>query len=313
MHHIDEPSGCFRDRVKEDPQVEPIDVIMLTLDAENFLEKSLYTVFREIPVSRLIICDGGSKDKTLEILKKFPRVELHVKPDLKTTGKALEYLISLTNTEWFVLVDSDIELGKGWYDEMKKYQSKYDVIENSKSLLGYHFYREDTEKLEENSRAQDQCHLIKKSAMKNYHCDDDFMWRFTDYLIRQVSEDAGYKYGKASTTHHIHHETERIPYSSDSEKNFSKIVFTEPKVIVTDKDKARLYDIKHAKAVVKYLDPNHKLIKKNKNFNDLIKILDRKWIEENGPKWLERYDKGSSMNLGLKKFVKKKLLKKSKR
>ena len=86
MHHIDEPLGCFLDRAKEDSRLESIDVIMLTLDAENFLEKSLYTVFREIPVNRLIICDGGSKDKTLEILKKFPRVELHVKPDLKTTG-----------------------------------------------------------------------------------------------------------------------------------------------------------------------------------------------------------------------------------
>lgn len=313
MNHIDEPLGCFLDRAKEDSRLESIDVIMLTLDAENFLEKSLYTAFREIPVNRLIICDGGSKDKTLEILKKFPRVELHVKPDLKTTGKALEYLISLTQTEWFVLVDSDIELGKGWYDEMKKYQSKYDVIENSKALLGYHFYREDTEKLEENSRAQDQCHLIKKEAMKNYHCDDDFMWRFTDYLIRHVSENAGYKYGKASSTYHIHHETERIPYSSDSEKNFSKIVFNEPKVIITDKEKARLYDIKHAKAVVKYLDPNHITVKKKVSFDDLIKILDRKWIEENGPKWLERYDKGSSMYLGIKRFINKKLLKKSKR
>ena len=303
MNHIDEPLGCFLDRAKEDSRLESIDVIMLTLDAENFLEKSLYTVFREIPVNRLIICDGGSKDKTLEILKKFPRVELHVKPDIKTTGKALEYLISLTQTVWFVLVDSDIELGKGWYDEMKKYQSKYDVIENSKSLLGYHFYREATKKLEENSRAQDQCHLIKKEAMKNYQCDDDYMWRFTDYLIRQVSESAGYKYGKASTTNHIHHETERTPYSSDSEKNFSKIVFNEPKVIITDKEKARLYDIKHAKAVVKYLDPENPAVRHNKGMGYLIRVLERNWVKENGPKWLNVYDNTSLTKLKIRRFI----------
>jgi len=303
LNHIDEPLGCFLDRVKEDSRLESIDVIMLTLDAENFLEKSLYTVFREIPVNRLIICDGGSKDKTLEILKKFPRVELHVKPDIKTTGKALEYLFSLTQTVWFVLVDSDIELGKGWYDEMKKYQSKYDVIENSKSLLGYHFYREATKKLEENSRAQDQCHLIKKEAMKNYHCDDDYMWRFTDYLIRQVSENAGYKYGKASTTNHIHHETERTPYSSDSEKNFSKIVFNEPKVIITDKEKARLYHIKHAKAVVKYLDPENSAVRHNKGMGYLIRVLERNWVKENGPQWLKVYDNTSLTKLKIRKFI----------
>ena len=82
MNHIDEPLGCFVDRAKEDSKLESIDVVMLTLDAENFLEKSLYTVFREIPVNRLIVCDGGSKDKTLEILKTLKREEMWVRePD----------------------------------------------------------------------------------------------------------------------------------------------------------------------------------------------------------------------------------------
>ena len=55
-------------------EMESVDVILPTLDAGNFLESCLYTVFKEIPVNNLIVCDGGSKDNTIEILKNFPRV-----------------------------------------------------------------------------------------------------------------------------------------------------------------------------------------------------------------------------------------------
>ncbi|MGH9878812.1 MAG: glycosyltransferase family A protein, partial [Nitrososphaerales archaeon] len=65
MKYIDNSSLCFSDRSKVEPNLDPIDVVMLTLDAENFLERSLNTVYREIPVRRLLICDGGSKDETI--------------------------------------------------------------------------------------------------------------------------------------------------------------------------------------------------------------------------------------------------------
>ena len=82
----------------------------MTLDAETFLEKSLYSVYGEVPVKRLIVCDGGSKDSTIKILENFPRTVVHVKSELKTGAKSLEFLILQVKTDWFVLVDSDIEL-----------------------------------------------------------------------------------------------------------------------------------------------------------------------------------------------------------
>lgn len=307
MKYISKPSGSFTDRKETEPNLEPIDVIIPTLDADNFLERCLYTVFKEIPVRKLFICDGGSKDKTVEILKKFPRVELHVRPDIRTTGKSLEFLISLVKSNWFVLMDSDLELDRSWYDKIIKHKKEYDVIENSKVVLAYHMYREDKFRLDPDARSSGMCHLVKKEAVQNYRCDDDYMWRFTDYLFRQSVEESGYKYGKISSTHYVHNETERIQYKSDDEKNFQKIVLTEPKYVIIDKAKAEKYNLKHAKAIVKYLDPQNTSVRKNKGFSNVIKLLDRKWIEEHGPKWLEIYDKRNlnSSRYTLRKFLSK--------
>jgi len=303
LKFIERPIGQFIDRKKNEPQLEPIDVIMSTLDAENFLEKSLYSIYREIPVRKLIICDGGSKDDTIKILKSFTRVELYVKPEIRTTGKVIEFLISHTETEWFVIIDGDIVLGEGWYDEMKKHRDKIDVIENSQMILAYHMYQDFKNKLEKNARAQDLCHLIKRKAIENYQCDDDYMWRFTDYLLRQTAEKSGFSYGKVNTTYHIHNETERIPYESDNEKNFQKIILKKPEYVIIDKKKEEEANIKHAKAVVKYLDPENPAVRHNKGMGYLIRVLERNWVKENGPQWLKVYDNTSLTKLKIKRFI----------
>jgi len=286
LKYIDKPLGCFVDRHVNEPNLETDDVIMLTLDAEDFLEKSLYTIYREIPVRKLFVCEGGSKDQTLEILKKFPRIEIHVRPDFNTTGKALEFLLSLVETEWFVIVDADIELFSGWYDEMSKYRDSYDVLENSRRLRGYHFYREDKRKLQEDCRALDFCHIMRKSAVKNFHCEDDYMWRFTDILLRQVVENSGFKYKKIDTASHLHNETEVMRYSSDDTKNYEKIVFTEPQYVITNQKKLNDWKIKHAKAVVKYLDPDHPIVTAMNMGDEVLTIIhDMEWVAKNGPKW----------------------------
>lgn len=305
MYFIEKPVGEFVDRKLLDNTLQSIDVIMLTLDAGFFLEKSLFSVFKEIPVNNLIICDGGSKDKTVEILKKFPRTEIYVKPEIKTTGKALEFLFSNVKTEWFVIIDSDIELEEGWYSKMLEHSNVYDVIENGKRINAYHFYREQKSKLEEDKRSLDFCHLVRKESVKEYHCDDDYMWRFTDILFRQEIEDKGYKYGKVNTTLHVHHETERIPYQSDNEKNFQEIKFSEPEIIINNQKKLEQLMIKHAKAAVKYLDPDYPMVKNDRSYEKMIGLLEREWIEENGVKWLKRYDAMSSKSFMIRGRIRK--------
>ena len=306
MKNIDKPISTFVDRHIQEPALEHVDVIMLTLDAENFLEVCLYSAYKEIPIRKLIVCDGGSKDQTIEILKNFPRVELFIRPDIKTTGKCCEFLFSKTETDWYVFLDSDLVLSPGWYDEMCKSKDKFDVIENSRRTLAYHNYKEDLEKLNINSRAGDLCHLIKKSALENYRCDDDYMWRHTDEYVRQVIEKNGFKYGKSDSTHHTHHEIPGIRYSSDPEKNFSQIIFKETELIILDQKKFERWQLNHAKAVVKYLDPKNRLLT-NIEYSLLIKNLDRKWIKQTNPEWLERYDMIHSLKFRFQFYGKIKL------
>lgn len=282
--------------------MEPIDVVMLTLDADSFLERCLYSAYREIPIRKLLVCDGGSKDETHSIFGKFPRVELFVRPDIRTTGKGLEFVFSKVETEWCVILDADIELAAGWFDEMSKSKDAYDLLESGKMVNAYHMYREDPLKMEENQRSFDMCHLARRSAVQTFRCDDDFMWRVTDILLRQNAEKSGFKYGKICTTLHVEHETERIRYESDTQKSYQKVVWDEPRFVIIDKEKYWEQMIRNGKAVVKYLNPDHSLVR-GVGFDFLIKNLDRKWVEQNGPQWLERYDKPVAPSLRIKRAV----------
>lgn len=274
------------DRYKKDPKSESIDVLVPTLDAETFLERFLDSVYREVPVRRLIVCDGGSKDCTVEILSKYPRVEIHIRPDIKTTGKVYEYLFSKVKTEWFAVFDADVELPKGWYDEMCKYKDRYDFFE-CKRIMAYEFYREVPATVDINARPYSGCQLGRKEAFKTYKCDDDYIWRIADIYARQVVEKAGYKYGKVSTTYHLHHTTEKEAYPSDEKKRGTKMVFQEPKFVVLDRDRWNKIMEEHAKAIVKYLDPETPYVKKDKGIYPVLFKLDQEWIKKNGPAWLE--------------------------
>ena len=302
IKYLDYP-GIFADRYEKDKQVEPVDVLMLTLDAAYFLDRCLISVYREIPVRRLLVCDGGSKDGTIEILEKYPRVQTYVRPDIRTTGKALEFLFSHIETEWFVLIDSDIELPQGWYDEMQRHEDEYDFMECSGRILAYHYYREFPYSRDVNSRSWDFCFLGRKEAVQKYGCEDDYIWRMVDFYLRQQIEKSGHRYGKIPTAYRIHHETERIPYGSDEEKRFQKAVFKEPEWIIIDKEKWKRSMHKYAMGIVKYLDPEYPPVRRDEAFDNVIIMLDRDWVARNGPAWLTRYDKAASFRARLQKKI----------
>lgn len=295
MKYFDSQLREFSDRKEIQPNIKSIDVLMPTLDEEVFLERCLNSIYKEIPVRKLIVCDGGSNDKTIEILKKFPRVELHIKPELKTTAKILEFLFSTVETKWFALMDAHLDLEDGWYDKMIQHQEESDILENSKRIMGYHFHVLDEIKLKNDSRFYSCCHLIKKEAIRKYHCDDDYMWRNTDIFFRQIIEKSGYKWKKIDDVYHIHNETERFPYSSDDDKNYRKYVFGGLKVEVIDEDKSKKWDIRTAKSFIKYLDPDLPALRSNSVDVFIVKNLEREWIVRYGPQWLERYDKAKSV------------------
>ena len=284
-----------------------VDVLMLTLDAGVFLERSMRSLYAEVPVARLLVCDGGSKDQTIPILKNFPRVELHIRPDIQTTGKGLEFLLTLARTEWVMLTDADLTFPKGWYNEMCKYQVALDAVD-SKRIHAYEFYREDLASTKMEMRPlMTSPQIGKLEALRNFRVDDDYMWRITDIAMRQVVEKNGYKYGKVSSTFHFHHTAEEIKYSSVPSKAATKIVFTEPREVVVNAESWMKRLIDTARAYVKYVDPDLPYVKDDQAIdNILLPLLSRDWVVKHGAKWVPRFD--GAVQRARRRYIQRKLV-----
>jgi len=100
-----------------------VDVVVLTKNSELVLEKCLNSIFKNVPVNRLIIVDGCSTDTTLEIIKKFRRKYGNVVliKDSGTRGSARLKGMREIETEWFLFVDSDVTLCDDWFNKSKNF------------------------------------------------------------------------------------------------------------------------------------------------------------------------------------------------
>ncbi len=94
-----------------------VDVVVLTKNSERMLEPCLKSIYRNVPVNRLIVVDGHSTDRTLEIVGKFQdqHGNVIVAEDCGTRGSARSKGIKLVETDWFMFVDSDVVLCDNWY------------------------------------------------------------------------------------------------------------------------------------------------------------------------------------------------------
>ena len=109
-------------KVTANMSVEQIDAVLLTKNSDFMLEKCLTALYKNAPVKTLIVVDGCSTDKTLEILKKF-RLKgrsIWIFQSHGTRAKAREIGISKVSTEWFLFIDSDAVLCKDWFRRAQK-------------------------------------------------------------------------------------------------------------------------------------------------------------------------------------------------
>ena len=68
--------------------MEAVDVVMLTKNSERLLRQSLASVYKNVPVDNLIIVDGYSTDRTVEIVKEFQEKYGNVIMNAQQTQKA---------------------------------------------------------------------------------------------------------------------------------------------------------------------------------------------------------------------------------
>lgn len=211
LNHIENPSifyryyhpEPFKDRFLASPK-EAMDVVIPIIHTNEMWEANLRSIYREIPVHRLLIGDGGCIDNSLAIVKKYPRVVIFDHKQYKTLGFSIRKLIEAVATKWFAYLHSDVFLPEGWFDVMKKYQREYDWY-GCKMQITTLVECPDANSLTK-KRPFAGSQIGRKSAFTPYlnEIEDDFVYRQEDYVWQNVVEKGGFKMGYVDEVFHYH-------------------------------------------------------------------------------------------------------------
>src|SRR5665648_141574 len=98
-----------------------VDVVVLTKNSQHLLGQCLASVYQNVPIKNLIVIDGYSTDRTLEILQRFNRKYGNVQLFRmnESRAKARTEGIRKVTTDWFMFVDSDVLLCKNWFRKVR--------------------------------------------------------------------------------------------------------------------------------------------------------------------------------------------------
>jgi glycosyltransferase involved in cell wall biosynthesis len=98
-----------------------VDVVLLTKNSlMPCLKHCVQSIYRNIPINRLIVVDGGSTDGTIDFLRQFSNVII-VDDSKGNRATSRQIGIKMVETEWFLFVDSDVILSNNWFNEAWKY------------------------------------------------------------------------------------------------------------------------------------------------------------------------------------------------
>ena len=235
----------FVDRYLTEPEAGT-DVVIPVIHSNELWEANLKSIYREIPVHRMLIADGGCVDDTVEVVKRFPRVTVFDHRDIKSLGYSERLLIEAVETEWFAHLHSDVFLPDGWFDIMRKYQDRYDwygCTERGTIMVEY--------ERDFGERPWAGGQLARKSALTEglKVVEDDYIYRHGDFVYRLMIEQGGFKEGRVTETFHYHQTMHR------PSKWFRKVKSVDVKVEMNPEEELRTW-IMELKGTVKYLNPS---------------------------------------------------------
>lgn len=265
-----------------------VDVIIPIIHTNELWEANLHSIYREISVNRLLISDGGCIDDSLEIVKKFPRVEVLDHHNYISLGYCLRELILNVETEWFVYVHSDVYLPPHWYETMKTHQKEYDWFgcpQRITTMVEYH----NVDKMHGETRpyAGSQMGKTKAFLAGIKDIDDDYVYRQEDYVLENIVKKNGFSTGKIEDTFHYHQVMHKdSPWSR-------KIKKVKVEVEWSDKERVRA-SMMQIKGIIKYLSPTPNLKKELLGNIIVLKRLNEfdekdfiSWVKLTNPEWIK--------------------------
>jgi hypothetical protein len=278
-------SETFVDRYATSPD-GAVDVIIPVLYTNELWEKNLVSIYREIPVKRLLLGDAGCKDDTLTTARKFPRVEVLDHSSYKTLGLSIKELIKAVETEWFIYLHSDVYLPDGWFDAMRMHQGEYDWFGCPMRITALVEYP-----LVDRTRPYAGSQMGRKSAFMGGldRIDDDYVYRQEDFIFARVVEDGNFRHGRIENTFHYHQVMPRLYGKDGRARTFRRI---EIDVDIAPEEERYTADTQ-LRGTVKYLRPepvhvrgvefNIRTMARLGNF-DLEQF--REWVAKTSPQWL---------------------------
>jgi len=113
-----------------------ISVCIPTYNSERTLKACLDSIFQQtVKPKEVLVCDGGSTDKTLEILKEYP-VKI-VATDVKGVGSARNVLVSAATGRIIAWIDSDVIIPINWLKVREKIHRERPEIDCLSNLTGF--------------------------------------------------------------------------------------------------------------------------------------------------------------------------------
>jgi hypothetical protein len=201
---------AFVDRYANEPE-SAVDVIIPILATNELWEKNLISIYREVPVNRLLLGDAGCADETFVTARKFPRVHILDHTSYKSLGYSVRELIKTVETEWFIYLHSDVYLPDGWFDAMRAHQGEYDWFGcpmRITALVEYPLVNRD--------RPYAGSQMGRKAAFMGGldRIDDDYVYRQEDFVFARIVEDGNFRHGRVEDTFHYHQVMPRL-YGND--------------------------------------------------------------------------------------------------
>lgn len=284
LYYSDE---TFVDRYAQNPD-EAVDVIIPVIHTNELWRKNLISIYREIPVNRLILGDGGCIDGSIDLAKEFPRVEVLDHRGFTSLGFSLRRLIEAVETEWFVYLHSDVYLPPEWFATMSRHRGSYDWFECDQRITVMADYRL---KVVDDARAFSGSQMGRKAAFADVvtEIDDDFLYRNEDIILAGLVTRNGHRYGRVRETFHFH----QVMHKPSRWRRAIKDV--DIHLDLGDDEALRASDT-YLRGIVKYLDPDQTppdvIESLRYPISRLIEIKSfdaesfRAWVAQTNPKWL---------------------------
>ena len=181
------------------------DIVMPIKNTNAFFYENLCSIYKSIPVNKLLIGDAGCEDNSLDVLSSFPRVEVFDHRRFETSGVCIADLIRRVETEYFFYLHADI-----FIPDSKAVEVMLDQIHDAEWLEGFRSHLTIIESTPENYYTDERSYSGMQLGLSSLLKDavdpikDGDLQRNEDIVIAELVKGRGGRFKKIKDSIHIH-------------------------------------------------------------------------------------------------------------